>query len=83
MGEPESVPNVATPADADRRSDRIGGQRIEVAVGESAPRVSFTVRGESVTTLLTAMVWSVLSSPAEALAAFSPPAPRELLLSTS
>ena len=40
-------------------------------------------RGEIVATLLTAMVWSVLSKPAEALAAFNPPAPREFPLWTS
>ena len=38
---------------------------------------------ESVAMLLTAMVWSVLSRSAEALAAFRPPAPREFLLLTS
>ena len=33
--------------------------------------------------LLIAMVWSVLSSPAEAVAAFNAPAPREFVLLTS
>jgi len=46
----------------------------------NCPRVSFTVRGESVRILLAAIVWSVSSSPAEALAAFNAPAPRELSL---
>ena len=49
----------------------------------NCPRVSLTVREEMVATLLTATVWSVLSRPAEALTAFSAPAPRELLLWTS
>ncbi len=48
----------------------------------NCPRVSLTVPAESVATLLIATVWSVLSSPADALAAFSPPPPREFLLFT-
>src|SRR5438876_7376251 len=45
---------------------------------DTCARVSFTVLGESVIVLLKAIVWSMLSSPAEALGAFGPPAPREL-----
>ena len=67
VGEPESVPNDATPEML--TAGPIG------SVGSACrllcvnwPRVSFTVRGESVTMLLTATVWSVLSRPAEALA---------------
>ena len=44
------------------------------------PRVSLTVRDESVKTLLAAMVWSVLSKPADELGAFVAPAPREFWL---
>ena len=41
-------------------------------------RVSFTVRGPSVSRLLSATVWSTLSRAAEADGAFSAPAPLEL-----
>ena len=46
-------------------------------------RVSFTVRGDSVSVLLNAIVWSRLFKAAEADGALRPPAPRELLESTS
>ena len=49
----------------------------------NCPRVSLTSREESVAMLLTAIVWSVSSRSAEALAALKPPAPREFLLLTS
>ena len=48
----------------------------------NCPRVSLTIRGESVTMLLKATVWSVSSKLAEAVAALNPPAPRELMLVT-
>lgn len=79
MGEPERVPKEAIPAMLTAGPMGSVGSACKLLY-VNCPRVSLTVRGERVTTLLTAMVWSVLSSPADALTAFNAPAPRELLL---
>ena len=82
MGEPESVPKEATPEMLTAGPiGSVGGACRLLWV--NCPRVSFTMRDERVAMLLTAMVWSVLSRPADAVAALNAPAPRELLLWTS
>ena len=79
VGEPESVPKDATPEMLTAGPIGSVGSACRL-LWVNWPRVSLTVRGESVAMLLAATVWSVLSSPAEALAALSAPAPRELSL---
>ena len=53
------------------------------SLNATCARSSLTVRPEIVVVLPNASVWSMLSSPADALGALSPPAPRELLELTS
>src|SRR5262249_23994716 len=82
VGEPDSVPNVATPEMLTAGpTGSVGGACRLLKV--TCPRVSCTVRGESVNILLTAIVWSRLSTPADAETAFRAPAPRVLPLWTS
>ena len=82
VGDPESVPKEATPEMLTAGPMGSVGSACRLLY-VNWPRVSLTVRGESVAMLLTATVWSVLSRPAEAVTAFNAPAPRELLLWTS
>src|ERR1041385_9448929 len=76
VGDPESVPNEAIPEMLTAGPIGSAGRAFR-SLCVNWPRVSLTRRGESVATLLTAIVWSVSSKPAEALAALRPPAPRE------
>src|SRR3982751_6124650 len=77
-----SVPNEATPAMLTAGPiGSVGGASRSLYA--HCARVSRTVRLESVSVLLIAMVWSTLSSPADAVGALSPPAPLELRELTS
>ena len=76
VGLPDNVPNVATPEMLTAGPiGSVGGALRSLNV--NCARVSFTVRGESVIVLLNAAVRSTFSSPADAVAVLSPPAPRE------
>src|SRR5436190_23177960 len=78
----ESVPNEATPAML--TAGPIGSVgAASRSLSANCARVSSTVRPDSVSVLLIAIVWSTLSSPAAAVGALSPPAPRELSELTS
>jgi hypothetical protein len=82
VGDPDSVPKLATPAmETAGPTGSVGGASRLLDV--NCPRVSLTVRSERVAMLPKATVWSVLSSPAEAEVVLSPPAPREFSLWTS
>lgn len=81
-GDPERRPKDATPEMLTAAPFRSVGSAVK-SLWVNWPRVSLTVREPIAQMLLTAIVWSVLSSPAEADGALNPPAPREFWLLTS
>src|SRR5215831_18984039 len=82
VGDPDSVPKLATPEILTAGPIGSDGGACK-SLNTIWPRVSLTVRELNVATLPIAIVWSRLSNPADALAALSAPAPREFGLFTS